>query len=85
MSVPTPTATETPTAVGSVPPSVGTIIALVDPLEVNTIVNIDATFTDTDPTETYTAVIDRGDGATSPSLTVFHNNRQVINLYFRPG
>ena len=48
------------------PPEVGSIIALIDPVEVNTQINASADFTDPDDGDTHTAVWVWGDGSSDP-------------------
>jgi murein DD-endopeptidase MepM/ murein hydrolase activator NlpD len=64
----------------NVPPTVGTITAPVDPVQVNTAINTSASFTDPGVLDTHTAVWDWGDGSTS-SGTVNETNGLVSDSH----
>ena len=52
------------------PPLIGEITAPIDPIPVNTLTEVSATFTDPDVQDTHTAVWNWGDGTTSAGLVV---------------
>jgi hypothetical protein len=66
------------------PPTVGTIIAPVDPVQVGTEVNVNADFTDPDSMDTHTAVWDWGDGTTTDSM-VANYTVSGSHIYMPPG
>jgi PKD repeat protein len=69
-------------------PLVGLITAPLDPMAVNTQVNISVTFTDSDTEDIHTAVIDWGDGTSSDGTVVESNGSGSVSgehTYMLPG
>jgi hypothetical protein len=62
----------------NVAPVVGEINAPVDPIQVNTAINVDANFTDLNQDNTHTAVWDWGDGTSSPGAVTEENGNGSV-------
>ncbi len=72
----------------NVAPSLGPITAPIDPVAVNTVINISAAFTDPGILDTHTASIDWGDESVSPGSIVEDNGSGMVNgshAYTLPG
>lgn len=70
------------------PPTVGPITAPVNPVQINSPINISANFTDPDITDTHTASIDWGDGNITTGTVVDANGSGTVNgvhTYTNPG
>lgn len=72
------------TILDNVAPSITTINAPVDPLPVNTSVNVDAPFTDPGSNDTHTCTVDWGDGNSSPG-TIASGSCDASHTYTAAG